>query len=173
MFTLGMFVPFANQTGAVTGLFLGLAVSLWIGFGGPKPTPKLLPMSTDSCAQSGNMTAAEIRNGEGSSDDYFILYRLSYMWYVVIGCLLTLLVGVIVSYIVKWYKKEAVTISNLDLFSPLVRGYIKKRYKIKGATDDEDGMAMKQESHVSDNRSNNDVGFSNSNDNQNGSALVM
>ena len=64
------------------------------------------------------------------------------MWYVVIGCLLTLLVGVIVSYVVMWYKKEAVTVSNPDLFSPLVRGYIKKRYKIKGATDDEDGVSL-------------------------------
>jgi len=152
LFTLGMFVPFANQTGAITGLFTGLAVSLWIGFGGPKPPVKLLPMSTDSCTESGNMTAAEIRTGEGSSDDYFILYRLSYMWYVVIGCLLTLLVGVIVSYIVKWYKKEVVTVSNPDLFSPLVRGYIKKRYKIKGATDDEDGVVMKQENRVNINR---------------------
>ena len=72
-----------------------------------------------------------------SSDDYFILYRLSYLWLVVIGFLLTLLVGVIISYIVKWYTKEAVTISNLDLFSPLVRGCIKKRYKIKETTDED------------------------------------
>ena len=64
------------------------------------------------------------------------------MWYVVIGCLLTLLVGVIVSYIVMWYKKEAVTVSNPDLFSPLVQGYIKKRYKIKGATHVEDGVSL-------------------------------
>ena len=64
------------------------------------------------------------------------------MWYVVIGFLLSLLVGVIVSYIVNWYKKETVTVSNPDLFSPLVRGYIKKRYKIKGATDDEDGVSL-------------------------------
>jgi hypothetical protein len=60
------------------------------------------------------------------------------MLYVIIGWLLTLLVGIIVSYIVKWYRKEAVTISNPDLFSPLVRGYIKKRYKIKGEADDDD-----------------------------------
>jgi hypothetical protein len=63
------------------------------------------------------------------------------MWNVVIGWLLTLLIGVIVSYIVKWYKKEAVTVSNPDLFSPLVRGYIKKRYKTQGATDD-DGVSL-------------------------------
>ena len=47
---------------------MALAVSLWIGFGGPKPPPKLLPMSTDSCTQSGNMTAAEICNGESRWD---------------------------------------------------------------------------------------------------------
>jgi len=63
------------------------------------------------------------------------------MWYAVIGCLLTLLVGVIISYIVKWYKKEVVTVSNPDLFSPLVRGYIKRKYMLKGATDNEDGVS--------------------------------
>jgi hypothetical protein len=47
---------------------MGLAVSLWIGFGGPKPPPNLLPMSTDSCTQRENMTAAEIRIGEGRWD---------------------------------------------------------------------------------------------------------
>jgi hypothetical protein len=63
------------------------------------------------------------------------------MWYAVIGCLLTLLVGVIVSYIVKWYKKEDVTVSNPDLFSPLVQGYIKRKYMLKGATGDGDGVS--------------------------------
>jgi len=41
-----------------------------------------------------------------------------------------------------WYKKEAVTVTNPDLFSPLVRSYIKKRYKIKGATDYEVGVSL-------------------------------
>jgi hypothetical protein len=27
-------------------------MSLWIGFGGPKPSPKQLPVSTDSCPQT-------------------------------------------------------------------------------------------------------------------------
>jgi hypothetical protein len=64
------------------------------------------------------------------------------MWYVVIGFLLTLLVGVIVSYIVKWCSKEAETVPNADLFSPLVQGFIKQRYKIQAATDDEDGVSL-------------------------------
>lgn len=37
LFTLGMSLPCANEFGAVTGTFLGLVVSLWIGFGQPKP----------------------------------------------------------------------------------------------------------------------------------------
>ena len=73
-----------------------------------------------------------------SSDDYFILYKLSYLWYVVIGFLLTLLVGVIVSYVVTWFSKEAETIPNPDLFSPLIQGCVKRRYNIKAATDDDD-----------------------------------
>jgi hypothetical protein len=80
--------------GAVTGLFTGLAISLWIGFGGPKPPPKQLPMSTDSCPQnlllnrntssamqmSGlieNVTAPEVRIGEGRWD-HCKIHRISF-----------------------------------------------------------------------------------------------
>jgi hypothetical protein len=35
-----------------------------------------------------------------------------------------------------------VTVSNPDLFSPLVRGYIKKRYKIQGATVDDGDVSL-------------------------------
>ena len=35
--------------GALTGLFISLAFCLWIGFGGPKPPLKALPVSIDGC----------------------------------------------------------------------------------------------------------------------------
>lgn len=44
LFTLGMSLPCANEFGAVIGTFLGLAVSLWIGFGQPKPQPPVSVM---------------------------------------------------------------------------------------------------------------------------------
>lgn len=31
------------------GLICGLALTMWIGFGGPKPPPPYLPVSTEGC----------------------------------------------------------------------------------------------------------------------------
>ncbi|KDR21691.1 putative sodium-dependent multivitamin transporter isoform X1 [Zootermopsis nevadensis] len=167
LFTLGMFFPSVNQIGAVTGLLIGIALSLWIGFGGPKPPPKMLPMSTESCSpriQTDllNMSASsrvqmtrliqnattEVTRAADSSDDYFLLYKLSYMWYVVIGFLVTLLVGIIVSYVISWCRKEPDTVHNPDLFAPLVRGYVKRRYQTKAPVDDEDEVAMKEKNGI-------------------------
>jgi hypothetical protein len=77
-----------------------------------------------------------------SSDDYFPLYKLSYMWYVVIGFLVTLLVGIIISYIISWCSKEPDTVYNPDLFAPLVRSYVKRRYQTRTAVHDEDEVSL-------------------------------
>lgn len=39
LFTLGMGMPEANEKGSITGLFAGIIISMWIGFGKPKPPP--------------------------------------------------------------------------------------------------------------------------------------
>ncbi|XP_033609452.1 putative sodium-dependent multivitamin transporter isoform X2 [Cryptotermes secundus] len=197
LFTLGMFFPFANQMGAVTGLLTGLILSLWIGFGGPKPPPKMLPMSTENCplrtqnyllnmntssgikmmALNQNVTAG-LSSAANSSDDYFLLYRLSYLWYVVIGFLVTLLVGVICSCIVNWCSKEPHTTSNPDLFAPLIRCYVKQNYHTKATADDDDDddddggggddvVVMKRENGVSIIKLSGDIDrLSQSNENQ-------
>lgn len=51
LFTLGMTSRRANQYGAVLGLFIGISISLWIGFGGPKPPLPLLEFSVENCEQ--------------------------------------------------------------------------------------------------------------------------
>lgn len=51
LFTLGMTTKRANQYGAVLGLFIGISVSLWIGFGSPKPPLPLLNFSTENCSR--------------------------------------------------------------------------------------------------------------------------
>lgn len=43
LFTLGMGSTVANEIGSVIGLFTGIAISMWIGFGKPKPP---LPVSS-------------------------------------------------------------------------------------------------------------------------------
>lgn len=39
LFTLGMSLKRANEKGSVLGLFTGIIISMWIGFGKPKPPP--------------------------------------------------------------------------------------------------------------------------------------
>lgn len=43
IFTLGMGTN-ANEKGSIIGLFSGMIISMWIGFGGPKPSPKVRSM---------------------------------------------------------------------------------------------------------------------------------
>lgn len=39
LFTLGMSTIDANENGSIVGLFSGIIISMWIGFGKPKPPP--------------------------------------------------------------------------------------------------------------------------------------
>ena len=71
-----------------------------------------------------------------SPDDYFFLYRISYMWYVVIGFVVTLFVGLLVSSIVTMYNKKQESVPDPDLFVPFVRRYLKKKYDLVLESDD-------------------------------------
>lgn len=49
IFTLGMLVESANQTGAVTGALISLGFTLWMAFGQPRPIPPSLSVSVQGC----------------------------------------------------------------------------------------------------------------------------
>lgn len=93
VFTLGMFTTFANEAGACSGLLSGLALTLWINFGRPRPSPTRLLVSVEGCA--GNITLPVVP--EINPGDYFYLYRLSYLWTSPIGLVCVLVVGSVVS----------------------------------------------------------------------------
>lgn len=135
LFTIGMFSTVVEQKGALTGLIAGLAFSLWIGFGGPKPPIPRLPLRNDGCAEFLNATIDSTTEQYLSTispsalptvvmpaDDYFPLYRISYMWYAPLGFLLTVLVAQVVSRIVR-FNVERRGISgqkiNEELLSPM------------------------------------------------------
>ena len=87
-----------RQTGAVLGFLSGLAIVAWIGFGGPKPPPPVLPVTTANCSsdlvtshQMSSMTSPD----QEEAPEYFYLYRISYAWTSAIGFLITVLVGII------------------------------------------------------------------------------
>ena len=114
-FSLGMFVPFANAVGAVTGLLSSLIFVFWWGFGfiaanfnrtydRARFSP-LMPSTTDSCPASwlpqpvitnNTITAAALTSSQ-SSFNHLGLYDVSYMWFSPVSCLLCIVIGCLVS----------------------------------------------------------------------------
>ncbi|XP_030566361.1 putative sodium-dependent multivitamin transporter [Drosophila novamexicana] len=126
IFTLGVCTMRSNQRGVLLGFTLGLIFSFWIGFGGPKPATTPLPLNTTGC-ESANVT--HVAQALVQQADYFWLYRLSYLWYCVLGFLITLGVGYCASltlahfnfannsqiYLDKYHKQL-----DYDLFAPVL-----------------------------------------------------
>lgn len=134
IFTLGMCGKMANERGAIFGLLSGLAFTSWLGFGGPKPTEPILSVSMDMCYF--NETRYEIfvrgeqklqygihfgrESYQSYFEEFFYLYRISYMWYAVIGFLITFFTGIIGSILFSFCNcqgacKRQVTNNNLSL----------------------------------------------------------
>ncbi|CAH2071410.1 unnamed protein product, partial [Iphiclides podalirius] len=97
VFTLGMFTTFANELGASVALLSGMALTLWMSFGGPRPVTVKLPVSVEGCVQNVTMTPPTLAD----PSQYFYLYRVSYMWTSTIGFLWVLVVGSLVSLAIR------------------------------------------------------------------------
>ena len=100
------------------GFLCGLALVSWIGFGGPKPPPVKLPVSTDNCTESISIDGRSQTMPE--PDQYFYLYRISYAWTSAIGFIVTVLVGVIISEIVRLVMKDVQEVSS-SLLTPCLQ----------------------------------------------------
>lgn len=134
IFTLGMFVENANETGAVVGTISALIVCLWAAFGKPKPPAPLLPLSVDGCENSTMLLRyrnATQFNGstEAPPEDssYFYLYRISYMWYSPLGLFITLFVGYLTSLLTRRICHKDSREPDPNLFTPLLASRIKRR----------------------------------------------
>ncbi|KAE8743130.1 hypothetical protein FOCC_FOCC011294 [Frankliniella occidentalis] len=135
LFSLGMFFPLANQTGALTGFLSSLAFSLFLGFPTSRPAIKALPVYMDACLNLNNTCSVTPSPPAVTSDsDIFYLYRLSYMWLGVLGLIVCLVVGIFGSLLASHVlNMHPVNLSNeLDpnLFVPPVANSLKKKQQI-------------------------------------------
>merc|ERR1719312_441598 len=118
VFTLGMFVPFANTKGAFIGTLSSLIFTMWMGFGqtasqlahpydGPRRSPKMAT-STAHCPaswvvqQADNATTSAVEPSEGFH--HLALYEVSYIWFSAIACVWCFVVGVLVSLL--WQPRD-------------------------------------------------------------------
>nr|XP_040146219.1 sodium/iodide cotransporter isoform X2 [Ictidomys tridecemlineatus] len=126
-FVLGMFLPACNTTGVLSGLVMGLALSLWVAMGATLYPPSaqimgVLPSSTHGCETlsanasdlleltlatnaSSRTSSSRVAPGRPAIADSF--YAISYLYYGALGTLTTMLGGALVSYLSGPTKRSA------------------------------------------------------------------
>ncbi|GIX67593.1 sodium-coupled monocarboxylate transporter 2 [Caerostris darwini] len=124
VFTLGMFIPFANTWGASTGLVSGIGIAMWFGMGAFSshlfnPAASL---SYDSCTDLFyNVTRVANKTSIPeiipNNDHILAPYRLSYLWLSAVGFAAVVIVGMVVSAITHSADDEVV---DERLLSPLI-----------------------------------------------------
>ncbi|XP_014225600.1 putative sodium-dependent multivitamin transporter [Trichogramma pretiosum] len=141
IFTLGMAVESANEVGAVTGLLTAMTFCLWISFGQPRPPIPTLPVSTENCALKreiatilqASLPMSEKLVAAPPPESFFYLYRISYIWYSVIGFAITIIVGILVSYIIRATHGNFNDELDPELFFPVIAKRIRKRRQARNA----------------------------------------
>ncbi|KAK6638570.1 hypothetical protein RUM43_006837 [Polyplax serrata] len=130
-FTLGMFIPFGNEVGSLAGLATGLSLGFWLGFGGPKPPLPVLDRwsSKEGCEEYSDITINKFVNSttpKYNPSDFLYVYRLSYQWYIVISFFVTLVTGVLFSWVGSKVTHQA-DLHHPDLFIPPVARFLEKK----------------------------------------------
>ncbi|KAJ2954396.1 hypothetical protein O0L34_g2659 [Tuta absoluta] len=129
LFSMGLFLPWINSTGALVGGISSTLLMGWISLGTQAAMirgeivvlPK--PISVDGCSNftSFHDTSATYSQSQVEFDrsGTFFLYRLSYLYYTLVGMLVSIVVGTIVSYFTQFNEPSLV---HRDLLTPLVHG---------------------------------------------------
>lgn len=126
LYLLGMLFRTTNSAGALTGMIVGLALTLWVGIGAqiyPPLPEKTRPLSltTINCSSNVNTTEAPLttllmppefqNDGRPSLADSW--YSLSYLYLSVVGMLCTIVCGLLVSALTGGCKQKRL---RSDLF---------------------------------------------------------
>ncbi|KAJ2952380.1 hypothetical protein O0L34_g4663 [Tuta absoluta] len=124
VFTLGMFTTYATELGASVGLLSGMAMTLWMSFGAPRPPTAKLPIDVTGCLNNATMAPVALTD----PSDYFYLYRISYIWTSPFGFAWVVLVGTVVSLLYRQPQPWRGAEPDPALFTPpLARRLRRKR----------------------------------------------
>lgn len=147
MFIMGIFFPFGNRTGALTGVFTGFAFAMWMGFGAvtTKIQSESLPTTITNCSDYFSESLAGMLPYNGTNTSSMApstvsiltldtvtelssesspldnLYAISYLWIALFSATLALVVGIITSLLTGGAKG---LVCEARLFHPLVRKFL-------------------------------------------------
>ncbi|XP_023301117.2 putative sodium-dependent multivitamin transporter [Lucilia cuprina] len=117
LFSLGIAFKRANTKGAFYGGIISLIIVIFIGVVAQiaNVEPVSLPVSVENCDCAVNATQTlgsvfmeTIVEEEVTGFTSWPIFRLSYMWYSMIGCLLTMFLGLIISVIINIVQRRRV-----------------------------------------------------------------
>ncbi|XP_065219451.1 putative sodium-dependent multivitamin transporter isoform X2 [Planococcus citri] len=135
MFSLGIFVPLANQWGTLVGFISGLIVTSWISIGQPRPPPVPLPTRVDGCP-AGTVLLNQTTPILGR-ENYPYLFRISYLFYGVIGFSVTFFLGILFSLIFRSKNEKKI---EPELLHELVAGSMANKKTELITTDNTDDV---------------------------------
>ena len=106
LFSLGMFFPWANSKGAITGFFTSIAFIFWIGAGAyiykiPHPKATVDYSNCNFTAFNNETISTFLDNSTAPAQEHgwdYPLYTISYFWFSAISCMTVLIVGSLVSF---------------------------------------------------------------------------
>ncbi|XP_011171991.1 sodium-coupled monocarboxylate transporter 1 [Solenopsis invicta] len=137
LFSLGMFVPWANAKGAIAGAITSLVVVLWIGLGAQIAAVNgqiqldSKPISIKDCPCINETTIVLNQVMIDPANEVSSIYKTSYLWYSAIGCMLTMLVGLVVSFATGAQNPADV---DQDFLSPPIAAMFRMQTKPRAST---------------------------------------
>ncbi|KAL2717992.1 putative sodium-dependent multivitamin transporter, partial [Vespula squamosa] len=128
IFTLGMFFESPNEIGAIVGMIISIILLCLMAYG-PKEDITTLPVSIDGC-ENGTLPmlneTIELNTTISNDSSVPFINRVSYIWYSMIGSVLTIIIGFSISLIAKKFVDNTRE-HNPNLFVPFVAARIKRR----------------------------------------------
>ncbi|XP_027010015.2 solute carrier family 5 member 6a isoform X1 [Tachysurus fulvidraco] len=139
LFCLGMFFPWANAVGAVTGLVSGLIMAFWIGIGSfisRMEVPGTPIFNTTVLHDTRNTTAIMTTvitsiTSKPKPSGLQALYSLSYMWYSAHNSATVVVVGLLVSFLTGPWKEKDLTPGTVYPVLGMLLFFLPERYREK------------------------------------------
>ena len=158
---LGAAVPWANKFGALAGAAVSLAINLWISLGSAlqaSPLKPLTPITTENCHEFSSSPfhhglLNKTHNTEYSYTtaydnlisvndtkihtpvyrDTFVLYDITYEWYPVIGCIVCITTGLVVSFLTSRIDGGCGSSVNIGLTdAKYIFPFLRKYWRLRG-----------------------------------------
>ncbi|XP_012280871.1 sodium-coupled monocarboxylate transporter 1 [Orussus abietinus] len=138
IFSMGILLPWVNAKGALFGGLFGLGFMGWLSLSAEAAITsgkiKFIekPVTTEGCTYSFQQVESlllvppdAILDDEDLMSEPWAVYRVSYLWYTVVGALVTMCIGLIISFI----SPDSTEKLDPMLMAPFVRKYLKNHDK--------------------------------------------